>query len=206
LPCHFSRSSYSGKRLDRLTGRLRLFDPTKMTENIASSVGSKLSRCELARHEAGHAVSAALLGLPIEWVLINEANGYGEVEPKTNPFFRLAEPFESRRRLAITMAGSVAQCLAAGCNPRWMPGSEGDKRLAENLAEETGLSPDDFSMVIAILSRPDVWEKVDCLAAALLREGELAEWTGLMEFLPERDLGVCERVGIVTTWGGGQPI
>jgi hypothetical protein len=61
------------------------------------------------------------------------------------------------------MAGSAAQCLAAGCEPQWMPGSERDKRRAAD-AETTGLSADDFSMVLAILSRPDVWEKVARLA------------------------------------------
>jgi hypothetical protein len=69
--------------------------------------------------------------------------------------------------MVVAMAGSVAQCLAAGCEPQWMPGSEGDKRRARDYAETSGLSPDDFSIVLAILSRPDVWEKVDRLASAL---------------------------------------
>jgi hypothetical protein len=81
-----------------------------------------------------------------------------------------------------------------------MPGSEGDKRLAENFAEEAGLSPDDFSMVLAILSRPDVWEKVDRLAAALLQYDRLLAWDGLAEFLPERDPELCEMVGIAAAW------
>jgi hypothetical protein len=179
-----------------------------MAEHTVFLYDSKLSRGELARHEAGHAVSAALLGLPIEWVIIDHPNGDGEVEPKTNPFFRLDEPFESRRRLVIAMAGSVAQCLAVGCEPRWMPGSESDRRLAENFAEETGLSPDDFSLTLSILSRPDVWKKVDRLAAALLQSGRLVAWDGLTEFLPERDLRACEMVGIASAWefipaGGG---
>jgi hypothetical protein len=58
----------------------------------------KLSRAELARHQAGHAITAAVLGWPIEWVGINEAGGSGEVKPKTGPFVLLDEPFESRRR------------------------------------------------------------------------------------------------------------
>jgi hypothetical protein len=67
--------------------------------------------------------------------------------------------------MVVAMAGSVAQCLAAGCEPQWMPGSEGDKRRARDYAK-TSLSPDDFSIVLAILSRPNVWEKVDRLASA----------------------------------------
>lgn len=167
-----------------------------MMAEILSSVGNRLSRCELAWHEAGHAVLAALLGQPIEWVIIDEASGYGEVEPKTGPFFRLDEPFESRRRFLIAMAGSVAQCLAVGCECRWMPGSEGDKQRAEDYADLAGLRPDDLSMVLAILSRPHVWEKVEGLAAALLECDELFAWIGLAEFLPEGDRRVWEMVGI----------
>jgi hypothetical protein len=160
----------------------------------------KLSRCELARHEAGHAITAAVLGWPIDWVQINEAEGSGEVEPNTGPFFRLDEPFESRRRIVIAMAGSAAQCLAVGCEPQWMPGSEGDKRRAAEYAEMTGLAPDDFSIVLAILSRPDVWEKVDRLAVALLQRDLLFAWDGLAEFLPDRDPTLCEIVGIAGAW------
>jgi hypothetical protein len=158
----------------------------------------KLSPGELARHEAGHTIAAAVLGWPIDWVGINEADGSGEVEPNTGPFFRLDEPFESRRRMVVAMAGSVAQCLAAGCEPQWMPGSEGDKRRAADYAETetTGLSPDDFSIVIAILSRPDIWEKVDRLARALLQRDLLFAWDGLAEFLPDRDPTLCEIVGL----------
>jgi hypothetical protein len=42
-------------------------------------------------------------------------------------------------------------------------------------------------MVLAILSRPHVWEKVEGLAAALLECDELFAWIGLAEFLPEGD-------------------
>ena len=154
-----------------------------------------ISRRELAFHEAGHAVVAALLGQPLEWVTINDANGCGQAEPEINPFLRLKEPFESRRRMVIAMAGSVAQCLAVGCDPRWMPASEGDKRLAEDNAEKAGLSADDFSLVITILSRPDIWEKVNRLAAALLEHGQLLAWNGLKQYLPEQDLRVCHMVG-----------
>jgi hypothetical protein len=160
----------------------------------------KLSRCELARHEAGHAITAAVLGWPIDWVGINEADGSGEVEPNTSPFFRLEEPLESRRRLVVAMAGSVAQCLAVGREPQWMPGSEGDKRRAVDYTETTGLSSDDFSIVLAVLSRSDVWEKVDALADALLQCGWLFAWDGLPEFLPVRDPGLCKIVGIAEAW------
>jgi hypothetical protein len=155
------------------------------------------SRRELAFHEAGHAVVAALLGQPIEWVTIDDANHCGRAEPQTNPFFCLDAPFESRRRIVIAMAGSAAQCLAVGCEPAWTPVSEGDKRLAEDNAERAGILPDDFSMVIRILSSPDVWKKIDRLAVALLQHGELVAWNGLKEFLPERDFQVCEMVGII---------
>jgi hypothetical protein len=167
-----------------------------MPERIASQDGSRPSRRELAFHEAGHAVVAALLGLPIEWVTIDDENGCGQAEPETNPFFRLDEPFESRRRVIVAMAGSAAQCLGIGREPQWMPASEGDKRLAEDNAERAGFSPDDLSVAITILSRPHVWEKVDRLAAALLEHGQLVAWNGLKEFLPERDLTVCAMLGI----------
>jgi hypothetical protein len=83
----------------------------------------KLSPGELARHEAGHTIAAAVLGWPIDWVGINEADGSGEVEPNTGPFFRLDEPFEtrlgqpdgiSRSRMAemleVDKAGSKVRC------------------------------------------------------------------------------------------------
>lgn len=167
-----------------------------MVAEILPSLSKKLSRSELAWHEAGHAIVAALLGQPIEWVVINEVSGYGEVEPRTGPFLRLVEPFESRRRFLIAMAGSVAQCLAAGVDCRWMPGSDGDQRRAEDYAELAGFPLCDFSVVRAILSQPEVWERVDRLAAALLQCDQLLAWDGLGEFLPEGDRNVCELVGI----------
>lgn len=167
---------------------------------LYGDIAGKLSRCELARHEAGHAVTAAVLGWPIEWVGIIEVDGSGEVEPKTGPFFRLDEPLESRRRMVVAMAGSAAQCLAVGCEPQWMPGSEGDKRRAVDYAETTELSPDDFSLARAILSRPDVWEKVDRLTSAMLQCDWLFAWDGLEEFLPDRDPELCEIVGIAAAW------
>jgi hypothetical protein len=148
-----------GTNLDSMSSDGLCCDHPNMMAEILSSVGNRLSRCEVAWHEAGHAVLAALLGQPIEWVIIDEASGCGEVEPKTGPFFRLDEPFESRRRFLIAMAGSVAQCLAVGCECRWMPGSDGDKQRAEDYADLAGLRPDDFSMVLAILSRPHVWKR-----------------------------------------------
>jgi hypothetical protein len=173
-----------------------------MVAEILSFPGEKLSRSELAWHEAGHAVLAALLGQPIEWVMINELSGYGEVEPRTSPFLRLVEPFESRRRFLIAMAGSVVQCLATGEDCRWMPGSDGDQRRAEDYAELAGFPLDNFSMVRAILSQPEVWERVDRLAAALLQRDQLLAWDGLDEFLPEGDRGVCEMVGISPAGAG----
>ena len=175
-----------------------------MIAEILSSVGNRLSRCELAWHEAGHAVLAAVLGQPIEWVIINEASGYGEVEPNTGPFFRLEEPFESRRRFLIAMAGSVAQCLTVGCEYRWMPGSDVDKQRAEDYANLAGLRPNDFSMALAILSRPDVWEKVERLAGALLECDQLFAWIGLAEFLPEVDPRAWEMVGISPSWSSNK--
>jgi hypothetical protein len=156
-----------------------------------------MTRHELAWHEAGHAVVAALLGQPIEWVIIDEANGSGETELKTGPFVRLEEPFESRRRFLIAMAGSVAQCLAAAsCECRWMPGSDGDEERAKECADLAGLMPNDFSIVLAILSRSNVWAKVVQLAAALLTHHQFFAWTGLAEFLPEGDRDVWEMAGI----------
>jgi hypothetical protein len=167
-----------------------------MPERIVCQDSSRPSRRELGFHEAGHAVVAALLGLPIEWVTIDDATGCGQAEPDTNPFFRLEEPFESRRRVIVAMAGSAAQCLGIGREPQWMPVSEGDKRLAEDNAERAGLSPYDFSVVITILSRPDVWERVDRLAATLDQHGQLVAWNGLKEFLPEPNPKVYEIAGI----------
>jgi hypothetical protein len=76
------------------------------------SGGSRPSHRELAFHEAGHAIVAALLGQEVEWVAIDKASGCGEAEPRTNPFCRLDEPCESRRRVIIAMAGSAAQCAS----------------------------------------------------------------------------------------------
>ena len=67
-------------------------------------------------------------------------------------------------------------------------------------AETTGLSPDDFSLARAILSRPEVWEKVDRLTNALLQCDWLFVWDGLRELLPDRDHELCEIVGIAAAW------
>jgi hypothetical protein len=167
-----------------------------MKERINSG-GSRPSHRELAFHEAGHAIVAALLGQEVEWVAIDKANGCGEAEPRTNPFCRLDEPFESRRRVIIAMAGSAAQCRCVGRDFQWTVESEGDKRLAEDNAENAGLSPADFSVIRTILSQAGVWEKVSQLAVALLKHGRLVAWNGLKEFLPERDAIVCKIAGII---------
>jgi hypothetical protein len=167
-----------------------------MREQISYSDAGRPSVRELAFHESGHAVVAALLGQEIEWVAIDNTNGCGEAEPKTNPFCRLDEPFESRRRVIIAMAGSVAQCRSVGCDVQWTPAGEGDKQLAHDNAERAEISPDNFSMVSDIFSHGDVWEQVNRLAAVLLTHGQLFDWNGLREFLPERDPIVCKMAGI----------
>ena len=159
--------------------------------------GDRLSRRDSAVHEAGHAIVAALLGQQILWVSIaDEHGGSGQAEPGTNPFLRLDEPFESRRRVIIAMAGSAAQCIAAGCDPRWLPASEGDKRLAEENAERAGFSAEDFSRVTAILRKPEIWEKVERLAEVLILEREIVAWNGLGEFLPNQDTTACQMAGL----------
>jgi len=62
-----------------------------------------------AFHEASHAVVSALLGQKILWIEIHQ-DGHAETVPDTNIFLRLDEPFESRRRMVIAMAGSAGQC------------------------------------------------------------------------------------------------
>ena len=167
-----------------------------MAKQTSYPVGRPSLR-ELAFHESGHAVVAALLGQEIEWVVIDLTNGRGEAEPKTNPFCRLDEPFESRRRVIIAMAGSAAQCRSIGCDLQWTLAGKGDKQLAQDNAERSGDSPDNFSIVSEILSHGDVWEQVSGLAAVLLRRGRLFDWNGLREFLPQRDSTVCEMAGII---------
>jgi hypothetical protein len=167
-----------------------------MQEGINSG-GNRPSHRELAFHEAGHAIVAALLGQEVEWVEIDKANGCGEAEPRTSPFCRLDEPFESRRRVIIAMAGAAAQCRCVSRNLEWTVESEGDKRLAEDNAEIAGLSPADFSLIRTILSQAGVWEKVSRLAGTLLKHGQLVAWNGLKEFLPEQDAIVCKMAGII---------
>jgi hypothetical protein len=96
----------------------------------------------------------------------------------------------------IAMAGSAAQCIAAGCDPRWLPASEGDKRLAEENAERAGFSAEDFSRVTAILRKPEIWEKVERLAEVLILEREIVAWNGLGEFLPNQDTTACQMAGL----------
>jgi hypothetical protein len=167
-----------------------------MPQQFGQASGTGPSQRELAFHEAGHAVVAALLGQEIEWIVLGR-DGCGQAEPKINPFCRLDEPFESRRRIVIAMAGSAAQCKCTGRPARWTPEGRGDRRLAEDNAETAKLPPDNFSLVNGILSQTDVWEKVSRLAIALLKHGELVSWDGLKEFLPEHDIEVCELVGII---------
>jgi hypothetical protein len=177
---------------------LRFKDRSRtMGERISYWGDGRPSLRELAFHESGHAVVAALLGQEIEWVAIDNANGCGEAEPKTNPFCRLDEPFESRRRVIIAMAGSVVQCRSIGCDFQWTAAGEGDKRLAQDNAERAGVSSDNFSIVGEILSHEDAWKQVSGLAAVLLTRGRLFDWNGLREFLPQRDLTVCEIAGII---------
>jgi hypothetical protein len=168
-----------------------------MSEQAPPPDGNGLSRRDLATHEAGHAIVAALLGQQLLWVSITEERGgSGRAEPDTNPFVRLDEPFESRRRVIIAMAGSAAQCIAAGCDPRWLLGSEGDRRLAEENAERAGFSAEDFSAVTAILHKPEVWERVERLAEVLLLRSAIVAWNGLGEFLPDRDATACQMAGV----------
>jgi hypothetical protein len=169
-----------------------------MSEPASAPDGDRLSRRDLAIHEAGHAIVAALLGQKILWVSIAEENGgSGQTEPITNHFLRLDEPFESRRRVIIAMAGSAAQCIAAGCNPRWLPSSSGtDKSLAEENSERAECSADDFSAVTKILRNSEVWEKVESLAEVLLLQNEILSWNGLGEFLPDQDATACQMAGL----------
>jgi len=72
-----------------------------------------------------------------------------------------------------------------------MPGSDGDKQRAEDYADLADLRPDDFSMVLAILSRPHVWEKVERLAAAYSSAISFLRGSGSRNFCRRRP----QRVG-----------
>jgi len=169
-----------------------------MSEPATPADGDRLSRRDLAVHEAGHAIVAALLGQQILWVSIGEEDGgSGLTEPDTNPFLCLDEPFESRRRMIIAMAGSAAQCIAAGCAPRWLPASEGDKSVAAANVERAGFSAEDFSAVTAILNKAEVWKKVESLTEVLLVQSEIVAWNGLGAFLPGHDVAACRMAGLI---------
>jgi hypothetical protein len=80
-----------------------------------------------------------------------------------------------------------------GWDAKWTPEGSNDKKLAEEIAQKAERSPDDFSIVNAILSKAEVWENVGRLAVALLRVrcGKL-EGSELDELLPNCDPVVCK--------------
>jgi hypothetical protein len=118
---------------------------------------------EIAGHEAGHAVIAACVGLKPIWVEINPVTGSGNMTPET--------PWHSptpRQQLLILQAGSVAQCRLSGEPIGWTVQGAKDRVEADGLAEEDAeIDPHDFTEIVELLARADIWERVMRLAEAL---------------------------------------
>lgn len=134
-------------------------------EDIFERQGSGASRIDLATHEAAHAVIAAHLRLSVLWVKIDLVSGRGEMTLDTS------SPWHSPtacQRLFIAQAGSAAQCKLHGTDSDWTFEGTNDRLIGDDLAEEFGLSQNDFAKIDHLLSEPGIWEKITKLAQALL--------------------------------------
>jgi hypothetical protein len=148
-------------------------------EDIFERQGSGASPIDLATHEAAHAVIAVHLGLSLFWVEIDLVGGRGEMTLDTS------SPWHSPtacQRLLIAQAGSAAQCKLRGTDLDWTFEGTNDRLIGDDLAEEFGLSQNDFAEIDRLLSEPGIWERITKLAEALLVTNRI-EIPHLAEFL-----------------------
>jgi hypothetical protein len=124
--------------------------------------------CELALHEAAHAIVARYLDRKIMWVEIEPDRGCGATVLETPWYSRTRQVAEEN--LIIAMAGSAAQRKANNldCN-RWTHEGLKDREIAYSVAREFALDPENFSRVNIILKQDNIWANIKGLSDCLIK-------------------------------------
>lgn len=135
-----------------------------------------------AYHEAGHAVIAHAVGLPVKSVALTGLDGFGgntrldldEVPVEEDTYLRQA----IRTFVAGVMATSRMQALTGGRWPSSAAASVPDFIKARYFAEELGAYPREHEAgttdVERMLEDPAIWGRVERVAAELLDRREVS--------------------------------
>jgi ATP-dependent Zn protease len=126
----------------------------------------------LAYHEAGHAVIHVLLGGTLQRVSIVRD------EPPGAPMERAAGPGSGEDRIAVLLAGEVAESLAGQRVVGVSEGLNQDRERARRLAADMTSEPEalleaERQRVLELLRTPRHWQRVVAVAQALLAQQRL---------------------------------
>ena len=136
------------------------------------NIDPTLERVRMAYHEAGHAVVAWSLGIPVVQLSINARPGHGELARG------LAAIHEARGEAAMHAAGAMFFLAGQCAQMEWDPycfsyGCEPDRAAARFHADNSARDLKTFEQQTAELIRSN-WQRVTALAVVLLERNSIS--------------------------------